>query len=195
MGNVNFMSDDHTLKYNIQKNDGKYDENSNVIYDHKLSTDEDQAYFTPSDIDHTKKIKFNDVEEHNVLMNAKGLPIITTYDSDYIQAMKDRNYREMADKYNNRTFIPKPDDTDIKINYGHIWDDEAKYKREASIKTLIAIIIIIIVSVLLAILLDDRNWYFLLILLLIPIIYFLARQTSNHKKPWYHVYLYLKKAT
>jgi hypothetical protein len=187
MGNVNFMSDDHTLKYNIQKDNKTYDENSNVIYDHKLSTNEDKDYFTPIDIDHTKMIKFNDVEEHNVLMNARGLPIITTYGSDYIQAMKDRNDRIY------RKLQTKPDDTDIKINYGHIWDDEAKYKREASIKTLIAIIIIIIVSVLLAILLDDLNWYFLLILLLIPIIYFIVKQTSNNKKSWYHVYLYVKK--
>ena len=184
MGNNNsiidwVLFDDYTLKYDIQNEDKTYE--STVIYDPASSTDKD--YFTPSDNHITKKIRFNDVEDHDVLINKIGTPMITTYGSDYVQAIKARK-----DK---KRFNANPQDNPQYINYGFISDDETKYNKNVTIKSVIAVIIIAIVSVLLAILLDDYNWYFLLILLLVPIIYFIGSQTSKNKS-WYHVYLYLK---
>ena len=181
MGNNNsiidwLLVDDYTLKYNIQNENKTY--GSTVIYDPASSTDND--YFTPSDGDITKTIRFNGEEKgHNVLINKIGTPMITTYGSDYVQAIKARKDKKRI----NAT----PQD----INYGFISDDETKYNKNVTIKSLIAVIIIAIVSVLLAILLDDYNWYLLLILLLVPIIYFIGSRTSKNKS-WYHVYLYLK---
>ena len=125
------------------------------------------------------------MEDHDVLINKKGTPMITTYGSDYVQdIIKARKEKKRINA--------NPQDKSQYINYGFISDDETKYNKNVTIKSVIAVIIIAIVSVLLAILLDDYNWYFLLILLLVPIIYFIGSQTSKNKS-WYHVYLYLKK--
>ena len=132
------------LEYRLQGPDGQY--GPKIKYESRTVN---MNYFTPKSDDPVKIIFNDENDEHDVLINKAGQPIITTYGLIY------------------HTEFAKPNDYEYDFNF--VLSEKPKQNMYKWIRTIIAVLIVIVSVVLLATLLNNPSWYLLLIIL-VPIL-------------------------